>query len=409
MKNKIAKFLIITILINLLSVNSISAAILDPNIPAFNPNLLVLSSDGSASFTPPVYVGSWKRFDIQLLKRVTTATLSGTLVYTYKTQGSIKHVEPTEKSYDFTISSIGYYQFQIRGVNLEGNYGPWTAIYDNNLWVYNKSMYPGVAVTEDDIGVGGSIGSGTGVYWNDYYYGPGVNNYYSGYNYQNGVIGPNGQIIYNNGTNQYQANNNYPQVTSPYAYDNYQYNNGQNYQYNNGQNYQNEQTNPNYYSGNYTNNYNNYNNYNYNSGSTPQISQALEIGWHVDSNGRFYYQGNGVVLKSTWYFIDGNYYRFSDNGYVLANQWFQDNATGYWYYLNGDGKMLTGWQCINGAWYYFKPENGNGYGTMYRNTSLQITDRTYGTGYYAFDSNGVTVMNAWYGGYYYGRDGKRTN
>ena len=142
-------------------------------------------------------------------------------------------------------------------------------------------------------------------------------------------------------------------------------------------------------------------------GGSPQITQGLESGWHVDNNGRFFYQGNGVVLKGTWYLIDGNFYRFSENGYALANQWFKDNATGYWYYLNGEGKMLTGWQQINGVWYYFKATNGNGYGAMYANTSVEITDAKYGTGIYAFDANGACIMNAWYGGYYYSSDGKR--
>ncbi len=406
------------------------AATLDPTIPSFDPNYLSLESGGTASFVAPAYSGVWKRYDVQLLKRVTTVSASGGVTYTYKTQGSIKHADVTDTSIDFNISSTGYYQFQIRGVNLDGNYGEWKAIYDNSTWATRKTDYPGVPVTEDDISVGGGSSAQTGSSsWSDYYYGPGVVNqgYYYPYN-QNYTIGPNGEIInqqgnqYNNAY-QYQYQNgyvvpgsmnrqvypnnggyNYQQVPSPFATNNgYQYNSGQavnpNYNYNSG----------NYSNGNYNNGAYNYSpNTNYNNIS-PQITQGLEIGWHIDNNGRFYYQGNGAVLKGTWYFIDGSYYRFSDTGYILANQWFKDNSTGYWYYLGGDGRMLTGWQCINGTWYYFKPENGNGYGTMYSNVTLQISDPKYGTGFYAFDSNGATVMNAWYGGYYYGRDGKRTN
>ena len=58
---------------------------------------------------------------------------------------------------------------------------------------------------------------------------------------------------------------------------------------------------------------------------------------------------------------------------------------------------------------YFKPQNGNGYGTMYSNTSLYIEDREWGNGQYAFDANGAMVKNAWYGGYYYNNDGRRAN
>lgn len=434
MKNKISKIISFTLIIMLSFCLQSFAATLDPTIPLFNANQLTLTSDGNASFVPPQYGNNWKKFEVQLLKRVTTVTATGSVVYTYKTQGSVKNVDITDTSYDFTISSVGYYQFQIRGVNLDNNYGAWVAIYDSDFWKYAKDKYPGVTVTEDDISAGGGSSTGTGTgSWNDYYYGPGVINY--GYNpyYTNqyGIIGPNGQYIYNGQNYQYNPNYQngtqyiypntgiqaYPQVPAPYGNNTNQYNqygtqNGYNVQ--NGYNNQNSQTNPNYYNGSTQNNYSGSNVNNYVPGNnttygSPQISQGLEIGWHIDNVGRFYYQGNGVVLKGTWYFIDGSYYRFSDNGYVLVNQWFNDTTTGYWYYLGGDGRMLIGWQCINGTWYYFKPENGNGYGTMYRNATLQITDASWGTGFYAFDSNGATVMNAWYGGYYYGRDGKRTN
>ena len=417
-----------------ISVNSF-AAVLDPAIPKFAADTLSLSSDGTASFEIPRYDLGWKRFDVQLLKRVTTVNPSNSVVtYTYKTQGSVKQVDPGDRSYSFTISSVGYYQFQIRGVNLEGNYGEWVAIYDNSAWSQKKSEYPGVSVDEDDISAGGGSHTGGIGYGNDYYYGPGViNNYMNPYGYQNYYYGPNGQIIYNNPYQQYPynqgngyynpypSNSNYPQVPAPYnnqyGYNQYGYNQYGNNQYGyNTNGYNNGSlTNPNYYNGNnggnvgsYNQGNNNYNQGTYNNTGTPQITQGLEIGWHVDNNGRFYYQGNGVVLKGTWYFIDGSFYRFSDYGYTLANQWFRDNTTGYWYYLGGDGRMLTGWQCINGVWYYFKPENGNGYGTMYMNTSLQINDSKYGSGVYAFDANGAMVKNAWFGGFYYGSDGRRS-
>ena len=440
MKNKILKiFYLLTFIVLFMNVKTFAAQ-LDPTIATFSSASLSLSSDGTARFTPPAYSGHWKKFEVQLLKRV--STMQGNVTtYSYKTSGSVRSVDPSDNEYTFNISSTGYYQFQIRGVNLEGNYAAWSMIVGPASW----STYEGVPVTEDDISAGGSSSSGTGIgSGTNYNYGPGVAQYgYYPYGMQQYVYGPNGEILYNygqqygnynqNGMNGYvgapgnynynnQGNNtfypntgisNYPQVPAPnigglngnYNGGNYNYNNGN---YNNG-NYGNTngQTNPNYYTGVGSNNPNNYG-YQGN-GASPQITQGLEIGWHVDNNGRFYYQGNGVVLRGTWYNIDGSFYRFADTGYVLANQWFKDPTTSYWYYLAADGKMLTGWQKINNAWYYFKPINGNGYGAMYSNTQATITDAAWGTGVYAFDTNGVCIMNAWYGGFYYGSDGKRRN
>ena len=384
------------------------AATLDPTIPTFDYTTFSLNTDGTATFVPPAYSGGWKRFDIQLLKRVSSVTTVGTstvVVYSYKTSGTVKYVDATETSYDFNFPSVGYYQFQIRGENLEGNYGAWARMSGGET---ADLTYEGLAVDEDHISMNNnSSGSGSSTY------GPGtVQTGSLPYGYQYAIVGPNGQIIYNYGGNQsnyYPYNNNsnsqslgpgyyinnangtstfvpntgisgYPQVPAP----------------NTSGIYNNSTTNPNYYNGN-------------TSGYSPSVSSNTAIGWNVDNYGRFYHQGNGVILRGTWYLIDGSYYRFNDSGYLLVNTWYKDTSTGAWYYLSNDGKMLTGWQKVNNVWYYFKPENGNGYGTMYMNTVLQITDSLWGTGYYAFDSNGACVMNGWYDGHYYDSSGKRTN
>lgn len=432
MNKKICKLIFLSLLFSLILGTSCFAGKLDPTIPTFDDTTMSLSDDGTAYFTPPYYEGNWKRFDLQLLKRVSTITAVGTVIFTYKTTGSIKYCKYDETEYSFKFPSVGYYQFQIRGENLEGNYGQWMRMSGGEEYDY---CYQGVAIDEENISIDTGGGSGSGG-------GPGVittDTLPAGYQYA--VIGPNGQILYYYGGNQspYQngynngsqfygpgyVNNgvgggsvlypntgitNYPLVPSPiggtqqgtYAFDpvtgTYVYTGGNTGTVNPTQGTSNA-TNPNYSGMQNV----------INSSVSPTISQGLEIGWHVDANGRFYYQGNGILLKGTWFLIDNEYYRFSDNGYLLVNQWFKDNGTGSWYYLSGDGKMLIGWQKIGGVWYYFKPEKGNGYGTMYANTSLQINDSTWGSGVYAFDSNGAMVQNAWYGGFYYGQDGRRAS
>ncbi|HBI7100459.1 TPA: cell wall-binding protein [Clostridium perfringens] len=60
-------------------------------------------------------------------------------------------------------------------------------------------------------------------------------------------------------------------------------------------------------------------------------------------------------IKSGWQEIEGNWYYFNSNGNMKTG-WEEIN--GYWYYFNNDGIMQTGWQELGGKWYYFRP-NGN--------------------------------------------------
>ncbi|MGT2616555.1 M14 family zinc carboxypeptidase [Clostridium perfringens] len=58
-------------------------------------------------------------------------------------------------------------------------------------------------------------------------------------------------------------------------------------------------------------------------------------------------------IKSGWQEIEGNWYYFNSNGNMKTG-WEEIN--GYWYYFNNDGIMQTGWQEIGGKWYYFRPD-----------------------------------------------------
>lgn len=59
---------------------------------------------------------------------------------------------------------------------------------------------------------------------------------------------------------------------------------------------------------------------------------------------------NPNILRGTWVSIDGGWmFRQTDGSYV-KNRW--GLADGLWYYFDGEGWMLTGWQSIGGRWYY---------------------------------------------------------
>ena len=120
-------------------------------------------------------------------------------------------------------------------------------------------------------------------------------------------------------------------------------------------------------------------------------------GWYVDSN-------------EDWYYFD-------DSNKAMKTGWHHDGADGYWYYLNpSDGKMVRGWQTIDGKEYFFQPVRnvGNYYFSSGREKWLYSLNSNvpYGAMYvstttpdgFTVDSKGVktsgngtalTVQNGW--------------
>ena len=58
------------------------------------------------------------------------------------------------------------------------------------------------------------------------------------------------------------------------------------------------------------------------------------------------------AARTGWQFLDGKWYYFDSNG-VKKTGW--QKIGGVWYYLSrwDNGAMLTGWQRLDGNWYYF--------------------------------------------------------
>ena len=84
-------------------------------------------------------------------------------------------------------------------------------------------------------------------------------------------------------------------------------------------------------------------------------------------------------MVTGWQKINGTYYYFRGWGGMYRGTFFQ--LGGETYYADADGKMVTGWLSKENQWYYFR-ENG----AMYRNTFFTHLNNSY----YA-DANGVMV------------------
>lgn len=83
---------------------------------------------------------------------------------------------------------------------------------------------------------------------------------------------------------------------------------------------------------------------------------AHKDGWSCAHQGNTRYID--TVHKNTgWVHRDGNWYYYDENGNMLRNEW--KLYKGDWYYLGDLGAMVTGWQTIGGATYYFYPVEGH--------------------------------------------------
>ena len=81
-----------------------------------------------------------------------------------------------------------------------------------------------------------------------------------------------------------------------------------------------------------------------------QIKDYIADGYQaVSKDGNYVIQKKSEVKLTGWQKIDGKWYYYDSNG-AKTTGW--QKVSGKWYYMNKDGIMLTGWQKINGKWYY---------------------------------------------------------
>ncbi|MBM7636009.1 KxYKxGKxW signal peptide domain-containing protein [Streptococcus saliviloxodontae] len=119
-----------------------------------------------------------------------------------------------------------------------------------------------------------------------------------------------------------------------------------------------------------------------------------------------YTRANGLIT------IDHNIYYFDKTtGQLKTNGWYQvDSSRDEWRYMDENGKVLTGWQVLNGKTYYYgtgQTDNGNTYiseGVQVKGKLLTID----GYQYYFDPNSGELWTNRTlnYGGYTYQLDDK---
>lgn len=102
----------------------------------------------------------------------------------------------------------------------------------------------------------------------------------------------------------------------------------------------------------------------------------------------FLKDGQGNILTG-WQKVDGKWYYLNAGG-VMQTGWQYVN--GAWYLLGYDGAMLTGWQKRNGKWYYLAPTQDSKHkeGQMWTGW---LFDKGY-DGWFLFSNNG-DMLTGW--------------
>ena len=112
-----------------------------------------------------------------------------------------------------------------------------------------------------------------------------------------------------------------------------------------------------------------------------------------ESVGNIYrYRGKDGKIVTGWQQIDGSWYYFKDNGDMAIGV---ANINGVKYCFDEDGVMLTGWQQINGKWYYLGDDG------IAKSGSQNIDGKQY---YFGEDGDMLTGWQQIAGKWYYVSD-----
>ncbi len=137
--------------------------------------------------------------------------------------------------------------------------------------------------------------------------------------------------------------------------------------------------------------WNNNSNNNYNpNGPTPSSAPSGKNGWSGNPGYWQYYQ-NGNLVKNNWVSDNGNWYWMDGTGRMVTG-WFH-HSDGRWYYMTPavggpEGSCVRGWIFINSKWYYFYPGYGVNNGYSYKESEM--------------------AANTWIDNFYVGSDGAWT-
>ena len=120
---------------------------------------------------------------------------------------------------------------------------------------------------------------------------------------------------------------------------------------------------------------------------TWEEAEVLLTGWQLIEGTWYYYDDANQTVKG-WLNLGGTWYYFNNQGAMQTGWQFVGSS---WYYFAEGGNMVTGWQYINNTWYYFGPSGNMLTGWQYLGSSWY---------YFAEGGNMVTgwqyIGSSWY-------------
>lgn len=146
---------------------------------------------------------------------------------------------------------------------------------------------------------------------------------------------------------------------------------------------------------------------------TEEGNTVVKTGWDKNADGTWVlYDAAGNKLTG-WQLVNGTWYYMDKTTAIMQTGWLNDNGT--WYYLQANGAMKTGWLNDRGTWYYLQANGAmktgwlNDNGTWYYLQSngamktgwFQDTDGRW----YYLQSNGAMATNTVVDGYRLGANG----
>ena len=113
--------------------------------------------------------------------------------------------------------------------------------------------------------------------------------------------------------------------------------------------------------------------------------------WHLYKEGK---------ELTGWQKVNGKWYFLDEYG-AMKTGWIFDSSYNGWFLLSANGDMLTGWQKVDGKWYYLEAngkmhtgwlqQNGKWYFLDLENGDMYIGTHTIGGKTYTFNSKGELI------------------